>query len=213
MKRWLPLLVGMGLVLLGGIAHGVWSNRWGDSQAVDAAAARLTRVPHTVGDWEGTDLQTDPRALAIGEIVGCVNRRYENRLTGQAVTALLVCGKSGPIAVHTPDVCYGGAGYALTAPPVRQIIPATENAPSAAFWTAKVRKQNTQQTMTLRVCWTWNANGQWEAPDNPRLKFGHHPSLYKLYVVRELAPDEDESAPGPEAAFLQCLVSELQRSL
>ncbi len=213
MHRWLPLLAGTLLVLLGGVAHGLWSNRWGDSRALETAAKRLELVPRTIGNWVGRDQEMDARALAIGEIVGHVYRRYEDRRTGQGVTLLLVCGKSGPIAVHTPDVCYGGLGYALTAPPAQQAVPLGKDAEPATFWSATVRKETRQVPVTLHVLWAWNAAGRWEAPDNPRLKFGRYPALYKLYIIRELPPNEDASALEPSIAFLQQLVPELRRSL
>lgn len=213
MNQWIHALAGTGLMLLGGVAHGLWSNRWGDSQALDTAAKRLQAVPAVIGDWSGRDMEMDPKALAIGEIVGHVYRRYEDRRTGQAVLMLLVCGKAGPIAVHTPDVCYGGIGFTLAAPPTRQSIPTAPESAPAAFWSAKMSKQSAHDRVALCVWWTWNASGRWEAPDNPRLQFGRFSALYKLYVVRELSPTEDASAPDPAVSFLQQLVPELQRTL
>ena len=206
MKRWLPISAGIVLVLLAGVAHGVWSNRWGNPSELNAATERLAQVPKVIGDWTGQELELNPRVLEIGEIAGYVHRRYENRLTGQVVKVLLVCGKSGPIAAHTPDICYGGIGFHLVAKPTRYTLPTADT-----FWTAQVRKQDSHQTANLRVWWAWNATDHWEAPDNPRLKFGRFPALYKLYVVRELTAGDE--SPDPGTIFLQRLVPELQRSL
>ena len=58
---------------------------------------------------------TTRRTMARAGIKGCVYRRYRNPRTGESVSVLLVCGRGGPISVHTPDVCYAGAGYRPTA--------------------------------------------------------------------------------------------------
>lgn len=56
---------------------------------------------------------------------------YVHRTNGRAAAAMLMCGRPGPIAVHTPDVCYPGAGYRQVGP--RKIIdvpaPAEPNSP------------------------------------------------------------------------------------
>ena len=34
-------------------------------------------------------------------------------------TALILCGRPGPVSIHTPDVCYRGLGYEPTGSPSR----------------------------------------------------------------------------------------------
>ena len=113
-------------------------------------------------------------------------RRYTNRLNGSAASILLVCGRPGPVSVHTPDVCYEGDGFDLLGPPVRYAVQASSPSEPAEFWAATVNKQSPTAPLRLRILWSWNATGTWKAPDNPRPTFARFPVLYKLYVVREV---------------------------
>ena len=103
---------------------------------------------------------------------------------------LLVCGKGGPISVHTPDVCYAGAGYRQTAPQARL------TAGESALWAAPFEKPDVLTPQRLTVVWAWSHDGkEWVAPDNPRSVCAWQPALYKLYVVHTLPP----AATGADA--------------
>src|SRR4051794_13674631 len=104
------------LVIFSGVAHGIWTGRWARSHAFESAVAGLGRVPGSFGDWTSTLLPLDQRSVAVAEIAGYVTRKFENRRDGIRITVLLVCGRPGPIAVHSPEWCYGGAGYIVEAP-------------------------------------------------------------------------------------------------
>src|SRR5205085_5635600 len=99
-----------------GVVHGVYADRWGRSAQLERALAALPRVPAALGDWAGEERPLDPAVLKAGGIEGSVSRRYHNPRTGETVAVLIVCGRGGPISVHTPDVCYEGAGYRQLAP-------------------------------------------------------------------------------------------------
>lgn len=210
MKRFLPLLAGS-LVLLGsGVVTGLWTDRWTVSAAVEDSAARVATVPTKIGDWEGQDFELDPRQLVVAEVSGHVARKYVNRRTGREVNLVLLCGRSGPLSVHQPDVCYVGAGYTLAAPPEKWATAARGE--SYDFWVARFTRSGSEAA-PLRVFWAWSGTGDWRAADYPRLAFGRRPSLYKIYVNQRMTrPDEpiDESA-GRE--FIQALLPELRRCL
>src|SRR5262245_11458400 len=107
---YLPYAAVTVLLLGGGIVAGLWSDRWAPSAAVEEAVDRLKGVPKQIRDWTGTDRTLTDDEVRAARIAGYVYRTYVNS-TGQPVTMLLLCGRSGPISVHTPDICYGGAGY------------------------------------------------------------------------------------------------------
>jgi hypothetical protein len=209
MPRALPVLAAVPLVLAYGLAEGLWTDRWGLSQELEQAPAKLALLPRTVGPWQGQDEELDPRQVARGELRGHVLHRYVHRDTGEALTLLAVCGRPGPIAVHAPEVCFGGSGFTLNGPKAQHTLRSGDG----TFWAGNYSKADSAVPEHLRLYWSWNASGQWEAVENPRLHFARARVLYKLYVTRQLArpdePEQDDPIPG----FLEQLLPPLGRCL
>jgi hypothetical protein len=191
------------LVLAGGLAHGLWTDRWRPSPGIERAAEHLTRVPMELGDWVGKDLPQEGLELNRAGAAGAVVRQYENRRTGALVTVFLVCGRPGPVAVHTPDVCYGGAGYEAAHDPDRYPLPAAGSTPAAEFWTSVFSKREAARPERLRIFWSWSApDGAWSAPSNPRVAFARSAALYKLYVISPTHSEDGPREDDPAVAFL-----------
>jgi hypothetical protein len=211
MLRILVIVTAGGLVIGPALLQGLWTGRWSGSRELEAAAARLERVPLTVGDWQGEPAELDDREVKQAELAGHVTRRYQNRRTGSVVAVVVMCGRPGPVSVHTPDVCYRGAGYGLSGPPLR-FAPDPGGIP-AEFWTVKFRRKKPVGGSRRRIFWAWNADGRWQAPDNPRLTFARFPALYKLYVIRELSGDDEPLEEDPCKDLMQQLLPELDKVL
>jgi hypothetical protein len=203
----LPVVVGFGVV------EGLGTNRLVPAGTLSAAADRLAGVPLTVGDWEGHAEELDARQAAKAEISGSLMRRYVHRPTGAALSVLVVCGRTGPVAVHPPDVCYAGAGFHTVTPPARHPVALAPPAPAAEFWVGKFQKSDAATPERLRIYWAWSAAGDWSAPDNPRLAFAGAPVLYKLYVVRPVANLDEPLGTDPAADFLRAFVPELRKAI
>jgi len=214
MTRALPGATALILVIAAGLVNGHWTRRWSTSHAVESAVARLGRVPMSLGDWRGRSLAKIGREqLAMAEIDGYVARRYEDRRGEAAVTILLVCGRPGPISVHTPDVCYAGAGFEAKGPPARQSLPFGPSGRPAEFRRVVFSRPNTVVPMYLSILWSWSSAGAWEAPDYPRLAFASRQVLYKLYVIREMATAQEQLEDDPSLEFLRDMLPELERAL
>ena len=209
MTRMLPLATACLLLALSGVVHGLWTGRWGTSADVREAAARCDDMPMSLGDWEGHATELSSAQLAIAEVVGHCSRHYVNRRTGQEVTIALVCGRPGPISVHTPDVCYAGAGYAVVGD--QEHYKAGSDA-AADFITARFAKPGAAPD-PLRIYWSWSDGGPWSAPDNPRLAFARSRALYKLYVIRSLGDKDQPPDQDACAGFMNVLLPELRRCL
>jgi hypothetical protein len=211
MSPTLRLLALVILIGLSGYVHGVWTDRWSNSGELESAMSQLDRVPVKIGAWQGQDEELDPRQAQRAGFTRYLLRRYENGQTGRSLVVLLACGRAGPLALHTPDVCYRGAGYGLSGEAARLAFPGAKGAPAAAFWAAKFSKREAAVPSHLRLYWSWYGRASWQAPDNPRLEFAGLPALYKLYVIQDLArPDE----PLEEEAckeFLRELLPELEK--
>lgn len=193
MLRTICLICVTGLIIGAGVWHGTVSGRWGESHELQHAVDRLVTLPNTIGDWMSKDLEIKASHLQVAEIAGYISRVYQHKKTGEYLTILLVCGKPGPISVHSPDVCYQGAGYQMGTKTPYSFRTATTDRP-AEFWAAKFTKE--PDPATLHILWSWTTGGIWMAPDNPRLAFYRSPVLYKLYIVRDVkgldAPMVDE---------------------
>jgi hypothetical protein len=212
--RILFLLAACSLLLISGLVHGLWTDRWVVSRAVEDGVARLENLPLSVGDWRGA-VREAPQEEEIKGTVYADYRAYQfvNRRKGQVVNVLLVCGRPGPVAVHTPDVCLLGAGYQMTTGPEPFTL-ANGGQQEAALRTATFRKEGAIAGGELRIFWTWNATGSWQAPENPRWSFARAKTLYKLYVIREARAKEAGRAEQDSAVdFLKSYLMELNRAL
>ncbi len=210
MSRVCPLLTVLAVVLSSGALHGVWTNRWVPSGALERATARLADLPMTLGDWDGQADELDARQAATAEVSGSVLRRYVNRRTGAVVSVLLVCGRPGPLCVHVPEVCYRGVGYEPAGARVKLAAPAG----AGELWACRyVKRQPSGVEEHLQVLHAWNATGKWEASDSPRLRFARHPALYKLLLVRQVPRDDEPLEEGPSAEFLKAFLPAAERAL
>jgi len=188
----------LAVVLLSGFAQGVWSGRWRLSHELEEAVARIGGIPAAFGDWEGRAVELDRAQLEQAEAKGHLS---------------LVCGRPGPISVHTPDVCYPGAGFVAAGPPVGERLGLTSPARVAEFNSAKFIKRGAASSIALRVFWAWDGEGAWRAPNNPRLNFARFKALYKLYVIHETTSSDRGRDAAICRGFLEHFVPELDKAL
>ncbi len=111
MTRLLTALVASALVIACGVVHGYWSDRWQPPAETAAAAARMETLPAEAGDWVSSPVEL--KNPQNGGVSGTLYRRYENHRTGDAATVFLVCGRAGPVSIHTPEVCYAADGFVV----------------------------------------------------------------------------------------------------
>jgi hypothetical protein len=196
-------LVAIGAVLVSvlgsSVVAGRWTGRWGHSEEIKRAVARLDLVPPTLGEeWDVHPQTLSDREVRLGEIDGYLYRRCVHRKTGAVVSVMLLCGRPSPISVHTPEVCYAGAGYA----PLSE--KRAHSVGDAGFQFQDFVKSDVTDPHRLRVFMSWGHGGQWSVPRDPRFTFGWKSHLYKLYVVRELTSEE-----SPEQDVAVALIKDL----
>ncbi len=196
MIRTWPAVIAFVALVLAGVVPGILTGRWGVGGRPAELAGRLALVPSVVGEWEGRSLDAAPRELEATGATGLIQREFTHRGTGQRVAVSLLCGRPGPLAVHTPEVCYDGSGFKEVGSAVRTKVPGGE---------VRVRQFHKAAAVpvTLRVIYGWSAGGSWEAPENPRLHFAGRPALAKLYVVREMGRADEPLAGDPALDFLK----------
>lgn len=193
------------MLLASGVAYHLLAK---DAAQLDPAAERVALVPLTVGDWQGRDEEVDRESFEQAGAKGYWMREYTHRRTGDVVLVILMCGRPGKMAVHTPEICYRGAGYEMNDPP-----PVASIGSPGAFWTAQFTKKGAA-ALNLRLYWAWNAHGAWEASASPRWQFRGEPFLYKLYVSRE-SGRQGNTAAGADVAsrFMREFLPVLDRTL
>lgn len=202
------------VIVMTTVASGLWNGRWGLSNELQEAVGRLAAVPEQFGDWESrATVDLDERAVALGEIDGYLSRQYKNMRDGGEVTILLVCGRPGPISLHTPDVCYRGQGYVPVDEPSIQHVENVPGTRAPSFKTAVFRKERSALQDSLIIYWSWNADGPWETPKDPRLAYASGRALYKLYVIRRVASGDGSDEANAVEGFIREFVPELQRVL
>ena len=189
-----------------GVAQGVLTDRWCVSPAIAEAVARLDRIPQAAGDWEGETVTM--RGSEEAGIAGHICRRYVNRRTSEAVTLFLVCGRPGPISIHTPDVCYGACGFTIG-------MPSKFRDGDNEFWTVDMVRKRASERTRMRAFWAWSATaGEWAAADNPRLHFASAAVLFKVYFLHELTGVADASAErDPAVDLMHQLLPGIQATL
>jgi hypothetical protein len=211
MVRTFPWLLAFSLVIAAGVAQGLRTDRWSLSSEPAASAAKLDGLPLRLGDWEGTDEKMDATAKDLAEIADYKQRTYRNK-AGKSVKILIMCGRPGPIAVHTPDVCLGGAGYKVIGERT-QTLKLAGNLPQAEFRTAQFVRSGGPEEQRLQILWAWSTDGTWSAPDDPRWKFAPSSALFKLYVICEPVRSDELPDAAPSLSLVRLLLTDLHTRL
>ncbi|MCS7046911.1 MAG: EpsI family protein [Gemmataceae bacterium] len=185
MSQRLAMALCVVLIAACGVVHGVRSDRWQRSEALEAALAKVDLVPLNVADWVGQIKDSDAASFEKAGAQAYWTRVYTNPRTQQSVLVILMCGRAGRMAVHTPEICYRGAGYdRFDIPTVVRLIDA-DGRDRGELYTARFTKSSGTPS-DLRLYWGWNDGTGWQAPRSPRWSFRGRPFLYKLYVSEEL---------------------------
>jgi hypothetical protein len=180
MFRMIVPAIASSFLVVSGVVHGLITDRWIPAVDLQQAAARMDNVPMKFGDWDGHEITVSAGSVDP-MLTRHMDRRYVNRLTGESVTIALVVGRSGPVSIHTPEVCYSASGYVIT-PLDDTPIPGRNE----AFYTMDALRTRVGDETRIRLFWAWNAGTGWMTSASPRVDFANHRVLFKLYVTRDL---------------------------
>ena len=205
-RRCWPVLPACCILIAAAAAHGLRTDRWGATDDLAVTAARLDAIPLKIGDWEGVTIDLPPEQVKAAHVSGLFVRRYTHRYTRAEVLIMLLCGRPGPVSVHTPDVCYSAVGFVMG--PSRTEPTSDGN----VAWVADF-KNSGPQPQTLRIRWAWSTGGAWTASNSPRTEFSRSRVLYKLYLIRSVPTGGDPAENLPELALLRDLLPSLQNAL
>ena len=193
MKSTFLMVLGGALVAMtvaAGIVHGRWTNRWGHRPNIESAGIRLEQLPMDIGDWHSDQNDAlDPVVAGLLQCAGSVNRVYENQKSGDKVSVAVLLGPSGPIAVHTPEICYSSIDYQIAQDRSRWTM-AEADQPGDEFWDLRMQG-NDVAASPIRVLYGWTKEKFWNATENPRFSYGGSSYLYKLQLAGPI-PIEDQ---------------------
>lgn len=206
MPRQAAVVSALVVLVICGLVHGLWAERWHKSRALEEAVARVELVPMEFGDWKGEVLEGDAESFENAGAQAYWMRSYANA-KNQKVLAILMCGRAGRMAVHTPEVCFQGGRYELHDSPRPTLLRSEAGEELGTLNTARFIKT---AGAGLRLYWGWNPGDGWQAPSSPRWVFGGKPFLYKLYVSQIQVSGSDYDAA---AELLRALLPELRKTL
>jgi hypothetical protein len=215
-KNWLtytPIAAAAVLMIGVGYVQGLWSERWGTFPELQIFADQLAAVPLQIGEWQGkVEEGSNDRILQVAGAAGEIVRTYTNA-NGETVRVSLICGREQDLTYHTPDRCYPAAGFDMQGSPQREVIE-LPGGKQAQFFAVNFTKSEPTGTHAERGFWSWTGDGEWLAPDNPRLTFASQRSaLYKLYVFESLSTDAKQADRDYGREFLEIFIPTLNDAL
>lgn len=195
MSRIVPILIAVIAIAALTVVEGRLSDRWGDNRLGAYCASLMTDTPNQIGSWIGTDNEVTDEEREGSGAKGYVSRNYVDASGGRQVGVWFIVGHARDTYRHTPDVCYGGNGFAIDDTQTRYDLTLDDGSP-ASFWTAVfTRTAPGGGEQKQRVFWTWfrptAGSGEpvkWSVPDGIsdialRREFSAAPALYKLYFT------------------------------
>jgi hypothetical protein len=204
------IVFGLAFLLLG--AAGVYETKRAfsrvSSQTAAAIQAKFDAMPLTIGDWVGEKTPFDLKQLERASADAHLNVVFRNSKTKDVISMLVLAGPAGEIGAHDPNRCYAGNGFQRVGAPIIKGL-ASHN---SSYWQARF-DTDTFPAQSLQVNWAWTVNGDWTASTEARTEFVGQPTLYKLYVSRNLTSAENSRSDDPVDQLMLGLVPTLKQCL
>lgn len=167
------------LTLTSGLVHGYLDARWTAGADIEATAAKLPAMPEQVGPWvRVSDHELDASAQRLLRCDGYLNRQYWNPTTGDRISIAILFGPRGPIAVHTPEICYSSAGMQPVGERVAETI--ESEGEEDQLWHLQFSPADAPAA-NLDVWYGWSDGGAWVAGKYPR--FWLTDRLFKIQLA------------------------------
>jgi hypothetical protein len=179
---------------------------WHSQSEIALLSSKLREIPDTFGDWKRIERKEIPQKVErVLNCYGYINDIYENSRSGAVVSVAVLFGPRGPIAVHTPEICYSSVGTQLATS--RRAVRIESENHQDEFWMAQFSKQGEQEP-GFEVWHAWSDGGPWCASENPR--YWMTDVLYKLQLSGD-PPNEDGGSDC--RSFLQSFLPILRQHL
>jgi len=176
---------------------------------LESMSRQLEQIPTTFGDWERVAEAALPDKIQRTlQCHGAIHHSYQNSRTGAKIQVAVLFGPRGPIAVHTPDICYAGAGTRAISE--RKAAEIRSESHSDTFWTLQLAREIDLNPIH-EVWYAWSDGGPWKASEQPR--FWPTSNLYKIQVAGTPSGDPaDSDCKSFLAEFLPVLRTKIDKS-
>jgi hypothetical protein len=205
-KKWLiGVISAIALLLFGGASHGLFSNRWGVPEDIVSIAEKISEIPTEIGPWKCIqDSKLGENVEKTLEAKGYISRVYAHQTTGESVNVFVVFGPKGPIAVHTPEVCY--SARAVTQTSDRTATEVESEYKQGTLWKLGF-ESNTVDKRRMSVYYGWSEGGAWQAASRPR--FWRTDYLYKIQTSCEATTKKEDATDE----FFKFFLPELRKRM
>lgn len=174
------VLLGIVATVIPAVYSGTRTFRWGDNSYATRLGERLQQLPEKIGSWQFVEEQ----GLSLEETrqlqpIGYIGRRYTSGELSASVFAVI--GPTGPIAAHTPDICFDSSSFRILGE--RRKAKLGQSAlDNSECWLSRFESRNVQK-QAVKTWYAWMVDKTWEASENPRFSFSDSPYLIKLQVA------------------------------
>jgi hypothetical protein len=213
-------LMAICVTIFSGMLHGRIRYEFGLGQDLTEQVKVVESLPPEFGQTEdgrpawvmvGEQQELDDEVVELLECSGYYQAAYRSTLHPEwVVQLLLMVGPSGPLLVHSPDVCYPAAGNQLLSGPER--VEVTLSGGESAELQAMMFKQWRLEGAKVRVGYAFSTGKEWQSPTDARRHFAGAPYLYKMQLHTTLPADFKLSDKvDPIAYFVSSFGSPAQR--
>ena len=197
-----PMLVVIGLLMTSAVVHGSIDGRWSANKDLKQQGSKLTTLPEQCGDWElSANLEMAPNALEQLRCYGWDQRQYRSKTTGQIITVAVMFGPRGPMAVHTPEVCFDSVGTQQTRD--RRVETVSTGNADHKLWSVEFASRESPDDR-FESWYAWSDGGAFHASKLPRVWMTS--SLYKI----QLSGPTGNGADQPIQDFLGEFLPQLE---
>ena len=192
------MLVVIALLMTSAVVHGSIDGRWSAKKDLVAQGEQIRTLPETAGDWKLiASPEMEENALRILQCHGWDQRQYRNLVTGQFITVAVMFGPRGPMAVHTPEVCFDSVGTSQTRDRRVESISTSQN--DHALWSVEFSSKDSPDDR-FESWYAWSDGGAFQASKLPRVWMASN--LYKIQLSGPTGSGADQPIQDFLAEFL-----------
>ena len=205
------------LILLGsGAVRAYQSQHFQEEDAIRLVSPfPLKKIPQKLDGWhliDGSTTVLDPLTTRITGSIDHIIGNYVNEQTGVIVTILALFGPAEPMTPHTPEVCYPSSGFKMVGGIVDRNITLGDRT-TARFRSDVFVKSGGRAIIQELVYHSFRHDGVWVPTVNTKDSPRKNPAIFKVQVLRRMAPGETRGEEEPIEGFLVKMIAQLERMI